>query len=547
MADSSNKIIEQFSHLPLDSGLLPSKTNPRKTFEEGALNELAQSIKSQGVAQPILVRPVEKDGSFSHYEIVAGERRYRASLLAGATDIPAMIRNLTDEQAREIQVVENLQREDLHPMEEAEALKELMLNYSYSAEQLGEKIGQSRSYVYAQLKLCTLQGKARELFLANKLTPSLALLVTRISLPALQEQAAVDLSGVHSWNKQPMSQREAISHIQRNYVLQLKDAPFNLKDAELVPKAGACVACPKRTGNQTGLEDDLGGANVCTDPDCFKGKREQWQIITLKKARDKGLLVIESSKEAKQIFPYSYSEPKGGYHKKSEKCYADSKQRTYGQLAKEVKVDPVVVINPHTSLVTELISDRDLEPFVTELGLKKKDVALVPTVSAADQARQTRQETAYRRQVLTTIFDKAKQKPLSIDDWRMVCARMVDRLDHNDTKRLLEFLGWGELHGWEQRSAFVQKFASLNMDDVQQVMFAAALISETYSAAWSNSQPERLLAAAERHGVDAKAVKQEIKAAAKAEEKKKLDAKKAKEAAKKKPAKAHVAKIKPRQ
>lgn len=133
---------------------------PRRRFDEGKLNELAASIKEQGVLQPILVRPAEKAGK---YEIVAGERRYRASKLAGLKKIPAIIKELGDEVTLAVALIENIQRQELNPLEEAASYRELLDNYGYTQAQLAEKLGKSRVYVANTLRLLALPDEVQGL------------------------------------------------------------------------------------------------------------------------------------------------------------------------------------------------------------------------------------------------------------------------------------------------------------------------------------------------------------------------------------------------
>lgn len=129
----------------------PNYEQPRKTFDEDALKELAESIKVHGVIQPIVLTPIGK-----RYMIIAGERRFRASKLAGKTDIPAIIRNYTPQQIKEISLIENLQREDLSPIETARAIKVLMSEFNMTQEVVADRIGKSRSAVANTLRLLTL-------------------------------------------------------------------------------------------------------------------------------------------------------------------------------------------------------------------------------------------------------------------------------------------------------------------------------------------------------------------------------------------------------
>ena len=148
---------------------------PRKIFDEQALQELAESIKEHGVIQPIIVKK-----SIKGYEIVAGERRYRASQLAGKETIPAIIRDFTDEQMMEIAVLENLQRENLNPIEEAEAYKNLMQTLNLNQEQLAKKVGKSRSHITNILGILNLPESIKDLIITNKITMGHARVLSKL-------------------------------------------------------------------------------------------------------------------------------------------------------------------------------------------------------------------------------------------------------------------------------------------------------------------------------------------------------------------------------
>ena len=132
----------------------PKRDQPRKYFDEEALKELADSIAMHGVIQPLLVRPLSDGG----YQLIAGERRWRASRMAGLSQVPVVVKEMTDEEAMELALIENLQREDLNPIEEAEGFKLLMDTYSLTQEQAAEKVGKSRPAVANALRLLSLPG-----------------------------------------------------------------------------------------------------------------------------------------------------------------------------------------------------------------------------------------------------------------------------------------------------------------------------------------------------------------------------------------------------
>lgn len=144
----------------------PNREQPRKLFNEQALEELAKSIEKNGIIQPLLVRPM-LDGS---YQLVAGERRWRAARIAGLQEIPVTIREMTDEEASVFALIENLQREDLNPVEEAEGLKSLIETYGFTQEAAAERVGKSRAAVTNTLRLLKLPKSVLELLNAGKIS-----------------------------------------------------------------------------------------------------------------------------------------------------------------------------------------------------------------------------------------------------------------------------------------------------------------------------------------------------------------------------------------
>lgn len=139
--------------------IVPNRDQPRKTFDEASIEELAQSIKQHGVLQPLLVRPIPSGG----YQLVAGERRWRACRIAGLTKVPVVIKELTDTETMEIAIIENLQREDLNPIEEAEGLQALIDKCGYTQEEVATSVGKSRPAIANSLRLLRLPPEVREM------------------------------------------------------------------------------------------------------------------------------------------------------------------------------------------------------------------------------------------------------------------------------------------------------------------------------------------------------------------------------------------------
>lgn len=160
-----NRDDERVELISLDE-IRPNPYQPRRHFDEAALNELASSISVSGVLQPIILR----QSSVKGYEIIAGERRFRASKIAGKETVPAIIRELNEEVMMQVAILENLQREDLTSLEEAEAYNMMMEKLSMTQEKVAEKLGKSRSYIANHLRLLTLPAEVKNLLQENKLS-----------------------------------------------------------------------------------------------------------------------------------------------------------------------------------------------------------------------------------------------------------------------------------------------------------------------------------------------------------------------------------------
>ncbi|MBC6680115.1 ParB/RepB/Spo0J family partition protein [Zhenpiania hominis] len=163
----------------------PNQNQPRKSFNEEKLEELAASIIENGLIQPVILRKADKG-----YEIVAGERRWRACRKAGLKEIPCIIREFTDEQNMLIAIIENMQREDLNPVEEAEGLNQMIVNFGMTQEQVSKSVGKSRPYITNALRLLKLPSEIREMLLANQLSAGHARAIAGIGDTEKQIQLA---------------------------------------------------------------------------------------------------------------------------------------------------------------------------------------------------------------------------------------------------------------------------------------------------------------------------------------------------------------------
>ena len=291
MQDSS-----AFQYLAIDT-IHESTTNPRRTFDEAKLYELAGSIKANGLIQPITVRP-----NNSGFEIVTGARRYRASLLADQFTVPARIVDINDTQAIEWQLVENSQRVDVHPYEEAQGFQRLLDLPGYDVAALVEKSGKSASHIYTRLSLLQLIPSVAEAFVADLITASHANLIAR--LPQEHQPAAFENCWRKDWQDKEahlLPAKHLSTWIQTNLYLNLADAPFDRQDPTLKPEAGACATCPRRSGHNTSLFCDVQG-DQCLDAPCYHAKVEAH--LDREIAAHPGLVLIENGwRNAKEQRP----------------------------------------------------------------------------------------------------------------------------------------------------------------------------------------------------------------------------------------------------
>ncbi len=174
-AKTENKVIAGFVELPIDK-IIPNQNQPRKSFNEESIGELAQSIKNYGLIQPITV--IKKN---DNYEIVAGERRYRASKIAGLKNIPVIIKDISQKEKLAVSIIENIQRENLNSIEEALAFSSLIEAYNITQEELSKKLGKSRTAITNSIRLLNLDIQIRTWLMENKLTPGHARAILSIT------------------------------------------------------------------------------------------------------------------------------------------------------------------------------------------------------------------------------------------------------------------------------------------------------------------------------------------------------------------------------
>lgn len=272
--------------IPLDQ-LVESKTNPRRHYDPRKMEEMTASVRKYGVIQALVVRQISIVGPKERYEIVCGSCRFRAAKKAELEEVLCDVRKYTDEQVLEIQLIENAMRDDLHPLEEAGGFQRLLKMPGYTVAAIAEKIGHDVSHIYRRLAFLKLIPALADLFandsilaahaqLLCPLTPADQTLALKDGLWAREEWVAPEdrEAGIKPDKKRyPVSPRELSSWIKRHVLLVLNAAPWKWEDKDLVPKAGSCIDCPKRTGFNTALFEGLyDKGERCLDRFCFEDK-----------------------------------------------------------------------------------------------------------------------------------------------------------------------------------------------------------------------------------------------------------------------------------
>jgi ParB/RepB/Spo0J family partition protein len=492
----------------------PCQAERRKHLDKASISELAKSIAGVGVLQPLVVRRVN-----GHFEIVAGERRFLAAKEAKLETVPVTVRDLTDEQLLEVQLVENLQRADVHPMAEAEGY-EALHKLGRSVEEIAEKTGKSRAYVYGRMKLLDLGQAGRKAFYEGKLNASTALYVARVPVAGgLQEDAVKEITRP-DWQGQSMSARRALEHLQANYMLRLADAPFKSGDAELVPAAGACGPCPKRTGNQKELFADVKGADVCTDPTCYRAKVAAYTEQAIAKASATGQRVIQG-KEAKKVAPHGFRSLQG-HVRLDDRDWNDPKNRTYRQILGKGYV-PTLIVDQEKGELHEIAPVADLPKEA------KKDAGRdrYQEQAKADQ-RKRDLEIKYRATVLRRLHEHATAnlgEGLQRVGMDIVAQRLWQSLSHDAKAKLFKALDWPVEKGrvgadYKLPTPFESQTENQLLWTIQLLAVAAELEVWMHSA----KKPEGLEDLAADRGVDTAAIRKELQAEAKAKSAKKAAA-----------------------
>jgi ParB family chromosome partitioning protein len=473
-----------FKDLKLES-LIESRRNPRKDFDATSMGDLVESVKRYGVLTPLIVRPVGNDGK---YEILAGARRSRAAKAAGLDAVPCRVVEVENDTALEVVVVDNLQRKDIHPLEEAEGFSEILEVSNGDMDGLCAKVGKKATYVTKRLVLLKLLDKGKKLFIKGQISEQHAMMIAR--LQAADQKAAIEYVA-----EQDVSVYGLRDWIESEVLRDLSKVSFSKTDAQLVSKAGACDKCPKRTSVSRDLFDDIKQGDRCTDGECFKGKMRA-HIDNLQKSLEAAGNTVFGLWES-----YHGEAKQDGVLKVGE--WAEIKKNDFCEkVAKGVFIE-----GQRAGHFIDICSGRNTCKIHGFTGSSGK------TDSEREKTRKlnlkSRIERETRARILRLIF--TKQGLLDEKELRMLCAHSFERLWHGSKISLVKAIGW-ELKKHKEYGSFdfrpvEKKIEGLSTGESAQFMTAVICAGELDP---NHLKPEHLAHFAKENKVEWKEIEKVV-------------------------------------
>jgi len=472
-----NNLVQSF---PPDL-LRPCATNPRQVIER--LHEMADSIARVGILQPLLIRRHPTEGGV--YEIVSGHRRFAGAQRAAEQlgkpieSLPCRLVDLTDEQVCEIQIVENLQREDLAPMDEANGYLRLVSEFRQTVDEIAERVGKSKAYVYAKLKLCALNDSARMALQLGQITESIGVLIARIPDP-LQDKAVKALTEEdyrRDVKTESMSFRQAARLLRERFTTDLRKAGWSLDDQTLVDDIGACNQCPKMAKNNPDEYPDITDGRTCMDPTCFAEKRAAYERKLEAQALQKADTKLKPSQVREVLDCTGHVRPSSGLVVLNQKPEGSTK--TWNQLAKSagVEIETIAIVDKERGKVLVAARGEQLREALEAKGLKVED---------KPQAGLTREDTFDEQR---DSFDAANEAIAAIaisqlvdapTVWRTVAFKMINAPKALQMK-IAQAAGLPELveyaEGWQQGARQMIEAVSDPMM-LRRLIAAAALVED---------------------------------------------------------------------
>jgi ParB family chromosome partitioning protein len=457
--------------------VVESPLNPRRHYNQKRLEELAESIRQAGIISPLIVR-----GRDANFEIAAGHRRRRAAIIAGLTEVPVMIRPMDDASFLEVLNVDNLQRVDVHPLEEADGFAHMLTTLpDFNVATLALRTGKGETYLYQRLALRGLIEPLQKLFVEERINISQAILLARLQ-PADQERLS-RIDEKNPWDSGalwdpdrsergqppvPVSTAELKKTIEAEVYLDLKGTPWNKLDAELVPAAGACMTCPKRTKANLALFDDVEKGDRCLDRACYDSKR------------DAHLVQVETKLEAKGTeLPKISLGHHGGEVPKGVKQVHSYEVRDKGDKDARPTEKALVVAGPRRGEVVEVFVRK-------ECGLNLDDPAEMRKRAAEEAKRKLDAKAKWKgRQLAWTMATASKS--IKLDDTRLL-SMIIGKFANNATTQLLEGFGLKVENGSDRRKLLADWASEVTRTQTQLAQMLVGIAIDELLGEWLHEE-----------------------------------------------------------
>jgi len=510
----SSYVTEQIAELSVGR-IDRSPTNPRKSFDEKSLEELKVSILANGLVHPIVVRPHPDDPT--RFQLVAGERRWLASKRGERETIPAIVRELTDEQALIVQIIENDQRTNLNPLEQGSGFRSLMQlkpEY-YTVEEIAARTGLSHRDVLYRLRVLELIEPAQQLLAAESLPFRHAVEIARLQ-PAQQKEAlsicfrgaSADAVLENRYHTVSISLADLRAWITRNCFLDLSHAPFDIFAHELVPGVGPCTTCPKRSGANPVLFSEIApNSETCSDPACFKSKAGALVEIQVASLAQQGQTAMRISDSFRV----------GAPEEKEDVLYRGQYRAVERDSCEFVQPGVYSEDSPHSGKSTYICVKADCP---VHSGASRY-------TSPEDVKKQKERppDQKVEKQFRTLLLEEVRKKLGKVtrkDDINLIARAFFARMVHQDRVALFKLHKWDAIKSPGKHGAkhvdYIElagrHLARMGSAELMQFLALASLISDLAIPAGnpgeSLSAKSALAETAKRHGIDLKDVRKRV-------------------------------------
>ncbi len=471
----------QFAEVTLDR-IEPSPSNPRRHRNKLEDADLMASISTHGILTPLLVRPMPEAGK---YQIAAGHRRYEAAKKLSLATVPVQIREMEDNEYLEILHVENLQREDVHPLDEAAGYKELLDQGGYDVATLAARMSKSETHVYQRLKLNDLIKEGQKLYLENTIGFGHAVILARLDK---KQQKDIFANHLFSYQGEPVPVRELSDYVRRFLYLDLGNVSWALDDADLLPEAAACATCPKRTGSNPSLFTDM-QKNTCTDRSCFEKK----MLAHIQKQ-------IDSRPGLLRFSDYSTNHKKDASVLTGATC-----RRLWGKEDKcESAEEAIFIDGSERGKIIFVCRDKEC----AKHGIQARQAAAGDNSQAVLRKKQ-KIEKAFRQKLFGEISKRVKSLPG--DKVVRIVAWAMWRRVYGDSRRLLL-----KAAGHDVPRESIDRFGETMIEKANPVelgrfMVSMSIAEELMVPAYQTEKPETMLKLADIYGIDVKALRDSLK------------------------------------